>query len=311
MGVVLAAGQGRRMGEISAIWPKPLLTILNVPIILWSLTQLREAGVSRAWANIGHLAGKMRASQASLERASGVTLRLVEEHALTGPAGGLLACLRRCPSAEHVLIVHGDVFAADGLTGLLESHLAARPDVTMLVTPVPDPWRFGAVMTRDGLLTGWAEKSPDTPAGALVNAGAYVFGRRACEASLGYTRADNCDFKDLLPWLAAADLTVRVHVTIGLWSDIGTPTSLVALNVRLLDRADWRARAAELALERLFRDAHGNWLAESAHVGRGVLRRVIVGPGAWIGGDCELTECVILPGAAVAHGTIARSMVLW
>lgn len=310
LAVVLAAGEGRRMGDISANWPKPLLPVLNVPVLVWTLDQLRGVGVSDAWANVRHLSRTLLAAKSHLEQASNVRLHLVPEDAPTGPAGGLLACLRRCPPSNEVVAVHGDVFVGEGYAGLLDAHRSSSADVTMLVTAVPDPSRFGAVTVVDGLLVDWAEKARDAKPGAYVNAGAYVLSPRAREVSRQYPHLDDCDFKDLLPWLASHGLIVRVHITDGLWSDIGTPESLASLNADLVGRAKWRTRAIPLLIEGSVYDAFENWIAISARVGTCTMYRVIVGADATIADHCHITESVVLAGAILPQGTVAHRAVL-
>ncbi len=274
-GIILAGGRGKRMGQLSDRWPKPLLPVLNSPIMTWSLTAMRDVGVTAT-------------------------------KAPSGPVGGLLACMRRSPSGKHLLVAHGDVFVADGFAGLAEAHRVNGADVTMLVTAVGDPSRFGTTRVVRGVLRGWAEKSPDSPPGSLVNAGVYLFGRSACQMCLRFPLAPESDFKDLLPWLARSGLSVRVHRTNRLWSDVGTQASLRSLNTALLGDLSWRERAASLCWDRSRYDSRLNWMAVTAKVGRCDVSRSVIGAGAVIADGCQLVECVVLPHAIVQSNTIAR-----
>jgi len=54
--VVMAAGEGRRLRPLTELWPKPILPIDLRPVIVTMLEELAEAGFSRAWVVVGHLA---------------------------------------------------------------------------------------------------------------------------------------------------------------------------------------------------------------------------------------------------------------
>jgi dTDP-glucose pyrophosphorylase len=54
--VVMAAGEGRRLRPLTELWPKPVLPIDGRPVIVTTLEGLAEAGFSRAWVVVGHLA---------------------------------------------------------------------------------------------------------------------------------------------------------------------------------------------------------------------------------------------------------------
>jgi len=53
--VILAAGVGKRMGPITNFLPKPMLPVLNRPILEHNILRLREIGITEILINLHHL----------------------------------------------------------------------------------------------------------------------------------------------------------------------------------------------------------------------------------------------------------------
>ncbi|MEW6690422.1 MAG: NTP transferase domain-containing protein, partial [Pseudomonadota bacterium] len=105
LAVILAAGEGIRLGELGTRIPKGLIRLGRMPIIEESILRLRHAGVRRVLVVTGHLAGQL----AYLEQRYPALVRLLHHEGYR--AGGSLATLLR--AAAH----------ADGDFFLLESDL--------------------------------------------------------------------------------------------------------------------------------------------------------------------------------------------
>ena len=60
-GIILAAGDGDRMGELTSRVPKVLLTVLGKPLILYPIEALARAGIREIAIVIGYLGDKVEA----------------------------------------------------------------------------------------------------------------------------------------------------------------------------------------------------------------------------------------------------------
>lgn len=133
VGVVLAAGEGRRLRPLTLLRPKPLCPVANRPLLDWALDRLRPH-VTRLAVNAHHLAHQV---DAHLE-GTGVHVSC-EEH-LLGSAGAL-GRLRPWIGDADVLIHNSDAWLTDDLTGLVEGWSGQHP--RLLVTPATGPRDFG------------------------------------------------------------------------------------------------------------------------------------------------------------------------
>ncbi|MEQ9364485.1 MAG: NTP transferase domain-containing protein, partial [Leptospirales bacterium] len=82
---ILAAGFGKRMGELTANRPKPLLPLSGQPLIVYTLFQLHRWGVTEAMINLHYLGEQI---EAALRNFPHFPLRYSHESRLLGTAGG-------------------------------------------------------------------------------------------------------------------------------------------------------------------------------------------------------------------------------
>src|SRR5262245_50420937 len=85
--VILSGGRGQRLSPLTDTTPKPLLPILNLPLLLWKTARLKRAGVQEVYANVHYLPEAFHEAVGICEM-YGPRLRLVPEARLTGPLGG-------------------------------------------------------------------------------------------------------------------------------------------------------------------------------------------------------------------------------
>ena len=58
--LVLAAGEGNRLGDLTAQKPKPLVRVAGVPLLCRVLKSLKLAGITEAYVVVGHMGRKIR-----------------------------------------------------------------------------------------------------------------------------------------------------------------------------------------------------------------------------------------------------------
>ena len=102
VGVVLAAGHGRRLGSLGESYVKALLPVANEPIIAHHLRLLHSLGVRRVFIVVGHHAEQVEMALGNGERYD-LALQYVQQSQALGSAHAL-ASVRRyiqgpCPAA--------------------------------------------------------------------------------------------------------------------------------------------------------------------------------------------------------------------
>ena len=220
--MILAAGFGTRLLPHSALRPKPLFPILNRPLLLATISRLRQAGFDHIIVNAHHLRRQIRAALAGLP---GVVL--IEESDILGTGGGLrgaLAFLR----PEPLLVTNGDIYHLVDFSKIYQEHCRAAAPVTMVMHDFP---RFNKVAVAAGRVTGFDGPEED---GKLAFTGLYVIEPEMLrDIEVGVFSSIIDHYRRLL----RQGVTIRCHDVTGVfWSDMGTEADYLALHAGLLRR---------------------------------------------------------------------------
>ena len=222
--MILAAGRGERMRPLSDAVPKPLLVVGGKPLIAWHLESLARAGIARVVVNTSWHAERL---QAALGDGTRFGIEIVCSYEGPQPldtGGGIRNALAQL--ADPFLVVNGDVFCDLDLARLA---VGARDSAQLLLVDNPPHRPDGDFTLRDGRVR---ETEPSAAGQRLTYAGIGVLRHALFEA-----RAPGRF--PLAPLLVAAARADRVgglrHA--GLWSDVGTPERLAALERELATRS--------------------------------------------------------------------------
>ncbi len=305
--VVLAGGFGTRIRPLSANRPKPMLPVVNRPILERVLERLVAAGLREAIVLTYHEPAKIRAALGNGDR-FGMELRYFEADRDHGTAGAVArgARLRR---AERYLVLSGDVLTDLDLGDLLAAHASHGRAVTIALTRVPNPLQFGIVIIDgDGQVRHflekptWGEVFSDT-----VNTGAYVVEERALEQVPEHEAFDFS--RDLFPRLLEAGVALHGHVVSGYWRDVGDPESYLAAHA---DFFDGTLRLVPPG-SRVHAGGGPVWLEEGASIedGAEVRGTVVVGAGCRVHAGARLQDVVLGPGTVVGPRAEVRRTVTW
>ena len=221
--MLLAAGRGTRLGELSQQVPKILVEIGGRPLLARQLDYLTAEGADLIVMNAHHLAEQVLEFAA----ASGCArLQTIVEPELLGTAGGLRNALPRFRSGEPVVVMYGDTLLDVRLGALLAAHIGSGAAGTIGVTALADTTGKGVAEVDDGDAVVRFQEKPDTPCPGLASAGLCVLEPELIELIPEGARLDIGG--DLLPLALARGLRLRVHRLDGAWIDIGTPAALAA-----------------------------------------------------------------------------------
>lgn len=139
-GMVLAAGLGTRLLPITEKLPKPLVPVLNVPNILYSLALLERAGIHEVILNLHHLPEKLERYLGD-GREWGLKLAYSKEQLLLGTGGGL----KRAESffkGEPLVLANCDFITDFDLRPAIRSHIERDALCTMVLWENPEKQLF-------------------------------------------------------------------------------------------------------------------------------------------------------------------------
>jgi NDP-sugar pyrophosphorylase family protein len=219
-GMILAAGEGKRLRPLTDHMPKPMLPLAGQPLLYHIITHLRDCGVTDLAINLHHLPAAVIDYFGDGSQ-WGVSLRYSVEDSLLGSAGGVK---RLQPFFDDTFMVYyGDVYTRADLVPMIMLHRRCQVLATMALYRVPDPWNRGVVELDDQqIVTRFVEKpSRERAFSDLVNAGIYVLEPDVLE---WIPAGQPWDFgHDLFPALLAAATRVAGYIIKDSLLDIGLP----------------------------------------------------------------------------------------
>ena len=170
----MAGGEGTRLRPMTANQPKPMLPVVNRPIMEHVLRLLRKHGLTETVVTVQFLASIVRNYFGDGED-FGMSLQYATEETPLGTAGSV----KNAEDAlrdEPFLVISGDALTDIDLSDLIAFHKDNNALVTVALARVPDPLEFGIVIVDDdGKIQRFLEKPTwgqvfsDT-----VNTGIYV-----------------------------------------------------------------------------------------------------------------------------------------
>ena len=303
----MAGGFGTRIRPLSANRPKPMLPVVNRPILERVLNHLANSGMREAVLLTFYDPDKIRNAFGDGKRL-GMKLHYNNADHDWGTAGAV-AHGADAVKADEYLVLSGDVICDFDLKALVAAHKEHGAVATIGLTRVANPLQFGIVII-DGEARvrrflekpTWGEVFSDT-----VNTGIYVLQAKALAQ---VPRTETSDFsRDLFPRLLAGGEPLYGHVLRGYWRDIGDPESYLALH------RDYFEGALRLMPPGELRQIGGKplWIEGKADLDPSVEVRgtVVIGPGCRIGSAVRLEDVVLGPGTVVDSRAELRRTVAW
>lgn len=220
-GIILAAGRGTRMRELTRNTPKPLLPVQGRPILEWSLRALRPS-VERVLLVTGYL--RQQIADFMAQQDIFADYALVEQKQQLGTGHALRACRDALTGPDFLVINGDDLFHAPSL-----QRLAATP-AGVLAVARDDGSPYGVLLTdATGQLRGLHEKPPPGlyPPPVQVYVGACRLSRSVFDLPLTlHPQRREYELTQLL-----ADFAQQQPVTIvtaDFWFPLGAPQDLAA-----------------------------------------------------------------------------------
>lgn len=283
----MAGGEGTRLRPMTASMPKPLLPVVNKPIMEHVLRLLHRHGFSETVVTVQFLASLVRNYFGDGEE-FGMRLHYVTEETPLGTAGSV-------KNAEHLLrdesflVISGDALTDFDLTDLVKFHHDKGALVTVCLTRVPDPLEFGITIVDDEHRVQrflekptWGQVFSDT-----VNTGIYVMEPEVFD----YVAAgEPVDWSgDVFPRLVEDGHPIYGYIAEGYWEDVGTHESYVRV------QADVLSGLVDVELD-AFEVSSGVWVAEGADVHPDAILKgpLYIGDYAKVEAGAELREYTVL-----------------
>jgi mannose-1-phosphate guanylyltransferase / phosphomannomutase len=268
--VIMAGGFGTRIQPLTSSMPKPMITLVNRPIMLHIVELLKKYGITELVMLLYHqpeIIKKFFRDGSDF----GVRITYVTPLEDMGTAGAVKYAEKYLQ--ERFVIISGDLLTDFNLKKIVDFHNEKKAMATITLTSVKDPLQFGVVITdKEKRITqflekpGWGEVISDT-----INTGIYVL---EPEIFRYIPEGENFDFsQDLFPLLLKEAAPLFGCPVKGYWRDIGNTDS--------------------------YREAHHDIFRGKINVRIDEPKQDVVGKDLRIGADVRLDRSTLLEGTVV------------
>ena len=320
--MLLAGGQGSRLGVLTSSVAKPAVTFGGkYRIIDFPLSNCINSGVDTVGVLTQYQPLRLNTHIGigipwDLDRnVGGVSIlppyeKSTNSEWYTGTANAIYQNLKYMEqfNPEYVLILGGDHIYKMDYEVMLDFHKANKADITMATIPVPmeEAHRFGIVITDDTRRIVDFEEKPKNPRSNLASMGIYIFSWKVLrEALITLSEQPGCDFgKHIIPYCHKRGDRVFAYEFNGYWKDVGTLSSYWESNMELIDLIP------EFNLYEEFWKIYtkADVIPPQYVAPEAVVNRSIIGEGAEIYG--EVHNSIIGPGVLISEGTVVRDSII-
>ncbi len=301
--VIMAGGFGTRLRPLTCNIPKPMVPIMNKPMMHHIVSLLKHHGLGDIIATLFYTP-EVITSYFGDGSQFGVKMHYVRAEADYGTAGSVRNATKGMH--ERIIIISGDVLTDFNLTAALQYHEAKKAKATIVLTHAANPLQFGVVITdENGKITrflekpSWGEVFSDT-----INTGIYILEPEVLEM-IPYR--EDFDFsKDLFPLLLRQDAGLYGCTADGYWRDVGNLNEYQDAHIDALNGGVRIDIPGELV---------GNvWIGEGSHPVPASVQltgKVVIGRNCTIGEGVKIANSVIGDNCVIGPGTIISNSVVW
>ena len=223
---ILAAGFGSRLRPITNTVPKPLIPVLNLPSICYTLALLKEAGIDTVICNVHHHAERIRRFF-SENQSFGMDMHISEETTILGTGGGLKHC-EDMLGHETFVLINSDIIADFNLKSFIDFHNSSGNEGSLMLFETPDAKTIGDVGIDESKVWDFRNMRNTGLRSDYIYAGAAVLNPSIFRfLSKGISSIVDTGFTGLI---THESLGYFRHE--GFWQDIGTPESFWQANIK-------------------------------------------------------------------------------
>lgn len=302
--VIMAGGMGTRLRPLTLNTPKPMVPMLNKPVMSYAVDLLKKHNIKDIAVTVQHLPEVIEEYFGD-GRGFGVNLKYFKEVTPLGTAGSVRNASEFLD--ETFLVISGDGITDYNLTRAVEFHRNRGGIATLVMAKVQNPLEYGVVMCdkNDRIIRflekpGWSEVFSDT-----VNTGIYILEPEIFDY---YDKDVFFDFsKDLFPLLLSKGNKMYGYTATGYWSDIGSIEQYRQTHYDILSGLV-EINTNETRVE------DGIWVGKNSFLEQGVeiQKPVFIGNNCRIGSDVRLGEYAIIgDNSCVGSNACLRRSIIW
>ena len=231
--IIMAGGEGTRLRPLTCNRAKPMIPVVNKPVIEHAIDLLKEHGIKDIIISLFFMPENIQNYFGDGSEWDVNITYSVEETPL-GTAGGVRQAIGN--SNDTFVILSGDGIIDFNITDILQFHKKKKSGFTIVLTRVNKPTEYGIVITDD---SGKIEKFLEKPSWSEVfsdtaNTGMYILDPKLIKNNVPDN--EKFDFSlNLFPLLQKKNIPLYGYVADGYWCDVGNLTTYSEVHKDILD----------------------------------------------------------------------------
>ncbi|GMB07623.1 sugar phosphate nucleotidyltransferase [Thermolongibacillus altinsuensis] len=216
--VIMAGGRGTRLRPLTCHVPKPMVPVMNKPVMEYSIEWLKKFGITEIAVTVQYLSDKIQHYFGDGSR-FGVHLYYFEETTPLGTAGSVKHAQSFLD--DTFVVISADTITDFNLAEAIHFHFSKKSIATILMHHEAYPLSYGGIITdQNGKIQRFVEKPKwNEVYSDTVNTGIYIFEQKIFEYM---EEAIHYDFgQHLFPTLIESGENLYGFLGNGYWSDIG------------------------------------------------------------------------------------------
>ena len=278
----MAGGFGTRLRPLTNNIPKPMVPIVNKPILEHIINLLKTHSI-KDYVVLLYFMPDIIKNYLGDGRRFGVKIKYIIPGEDFGTAGAVK--LSEKYIKDKFIVISGDVLTDFNLTGIANFHRSKNTIATLSLYSSNNPIQYGIVLTnkQDRIVRFLEKPSSSEVFSDTINTGIYVFNKEIFDH---IPPGESYDFsKDLFPSLLKSNIPIFGYKTKGYWRDVGNLDEYIEANMDAL-----RGKLNYIKAT----DKKGNCISKSAKVEKGaVIENSILGDKVIIGKDTVIKNCVL------------------
>lgn len=229
----LAGGKGIRLQPLTDKVPKPMVPIMNKPLLERTMIHLKKSGISEVVISSCYRPQYIENYFGNGEH-FGLKIKYIVEDIPLGTGGAIKKA--EAQFKDTFIVFNSDILSDIDIQKMLDYHKSSHALATIAVTEVQDPSAYGVIeCDTDGYAVSFVEKPVQEQISSnFINAGIYIFEPEILK-EIPIDSVVSVE-REIFPKLLAKGHKIVVYKDGSYWMDIGTLEKYMQVHKDIMDR---------------------------------------------------------------------------